>query len=80
MPERRRHRLRRKHRLEQPRLQRRDRLVDFNGTVYDFELGTADHKDQCKNGGWQNFTDPPFKNQGDCVSYVATGGKNGANG
>ena len=31
-------------------------------------------KDQCKNGGWRNF--PGFKNQGDCVSYVATGGKN----
>jgi 6-phosphogluconolactonase len=31
-------------------------------------------KDQCKNGGWRNF--PDFKNQGDCVSYVATGGEN----
>jgi hypothetical protein len=31
-------------------------------------------KDQCKNGGWKNF--PGFKNQGDCVSFVATGGKN----
>ena len=31
-------------------------------------------KDQCKNGGWQNFTSPSFKNQGDCVSFFATGG------
>jgi hypothetical protein len=31
-------------------------------------------KDQCKDGGWLGF--PQFKNQGDCVSYVATGGKN----
>ena len=31
-------------------------------------------KDQCKNGGWRTF--PGFKNQGDCVSFVATGGKN----
>jgi hypothetical protein len=31
-------------------------------------------KDQCKDGGWRNF--PGFKNQGDCVSFVATGGKN----
>jgi hypothetical protein len=31
-------------------------------------------KDQCKKGGWQNFG--VFKNQGDCVSFVATGGKN----
>ena len=36
-------------------------------------------KDDCKNGGWQNFT-PAFKNQGDCVSFVATGGKNPPNG
>jgi hypothetical protein len=31
-------------------------------------------KDQCKKGGWQTFG--VFKNQGDCVSWVATGGKN----
>jgi hypothetical protein len=31
-------------------------------------------EDQCKNGGWRDFG--VFKNQGDCVSYVATGGKN----
>jgi hypothetical protein len=31
-------------------------------------------KEQCKNGGWRNF--PGFKNQGDCVSFVATKGKN----
>jgi hypothetical protein len=33
-------------------------------------------KDQCKNGGWKDFG-TTFKNQGDCVSFVATGGKNG---
>jgi len=35
--------------------------------------------DQCKNGGWQYLTDDLgnlFKNQGDCVSYVATKGRN----
>jgi hypothetical protein len=37
-------------------------------------------KDQCKKGGWKNFTNPSFKNQGDCVSFVATGGKNPPNG
>jgi hypothetical protein len=31
-------------------------------------------KDQCKNGGWRSFN--VFKNQGDCVSFVATKGKN----
>jgi hypothetical protein len=30
-------------------------------------------KGECKNGGWRNY--PGFKNQGDCVSYVATGGE-----
>jgi hypothetical protein len=30
-------------------------------------------KDQCKNGGWHSF--PGFKNQGDCVSFVATEGR-----
>ena len=33
-------------------------------------------KDQCTTGGWKTFGN--FKNQGDCVSYVATGGKNAA--
>ncbi|HSC91401.1 MAG TPA: hypothetical protein VLB86_07095 [Gaiellaceae bacterium] len=36
--------------------------------------------DQCKNGGWQDFDDPAFKNQGDCVSFVASGGRNEAAG
>lgn len=31
-------------------------------------------KDQCKNGGWRSYN--VFKNQGACVSFVATGGKN----
>ena len=54
-------------------------LFDFNGTTYNFEpFITATNKDQCKDGGWQNVTNSngnSFKNQGDCVSYVATGGK-----
>jgi hypothetical protein len=31
-------------------------------------------KDQCKDASWQDFTSPAFKNQGDCVSFFATGG------
>lgn len=27
-------------------------------------------KDECKDGGWRNFTDPAFKNQGECVSWA----------
>lgn len=34
----------------------------------------APAKGDCKDGGWMGW--PVFKNQGDCVSYVATGGKN----
>lgn len=36
--------------------------------------------DQCKDGGWETFTGTfeewLFKNQGDCVSFVATDGSN----
>jgi hypothetical protein len=46
-------------------------LQDF--TVIDaHRLPTS--KDQCKNGGWRTYG--VFKNQGDCVSFVATRGKN----
>ena len=31
-------------------------------------------KSDCKNGGWRTYG--IFKNQGDCVSFVATQGKN----
>jgi hypothetical protein len=55
--------------------------VSGSNTTYDFEpnLPPPTSKDQCKNGGWMSYTDAngtPFKNQGDCVSYVATGGRN----
>jgi hypothetical protein len=54
-------------------------------TTYDFEpsLPTPTTAGECKHGGWQNYADAngtPFKNQGDCVSYVATGGRNQADG
>jgi hypothetical protein len=50
-------------------------VFDFTGdlVVVDVKpLPTS--KDQCKNGGWQAYG--VFKNQGDCVSFVATGGRN----
>jgi hypothetical protein len=37
----------------------------------------ATDKDQCKDGGWQNLVDDqaqPFRNQGQCVSFVAPSG------
>ncbi len=32
---------------------------------------TPENKDRCKNGGWKSFTNPSFKNQGQCVSAMA---------
>jgi hypothetical protein len=58
--------------------------VPFPGVV-DFPVSSGDvvvtdaselpvSKDQCKNGGWRSYG--VFKNQGDCVSFVASRGKN----
>lgn len=43
-------------------------------TTYDFEAAAPrpTSKEQCKDGGWQNYSNPSFKNQGECVSSVAT--------
>jgi DNA-binding beta-propeller fold protein YncE len=46
----------------------------FPGGVAVSEPRMPTTKDECKNGGWRDFG--VFKNQGDCVSFVATGGKN----
>jgi hypothetical protein len=54
--------------------------ITVNGVLQVPAAATPTSKDQCKNGGWQTFTNPSFKNQGDCVSFVATGGKNPPNG
>jgi hypothetical protein len=35
---------------------------------------------QCRKDGWKAFNNPSFKNQGDCVSFVATHGKNSGSG
>jgi len=44
-----------------------------NSTTYDFEPNSAPAtKDDCKSGGWATFH-PAFRNQGDCVSQVASG-------
>ena len=54
--------------------------ITVNGVLQVPAPTTPTSKDQCKNGGWKTFTNPKFKNQGDCVSFVATGGKNPPNG
>ncbi|MDX6582655.1 MAG: large repetitive protein [Solirubrobacterales bacterium] len=60
---------------------RKDTVWAPNGTVA-FQIkaaaplvGPPTDKDLCKKDGWMTFNNPSFKNQGDCVSYVATGGK-----
>ena len=51
-------------------------LVTYNGTAYNFEPTlTPSSKNACKDGGWSTFNTPTFKNQGDCVSYIASNGK-----
>lgn len=48
--------------------------VQFNVT----NVSVPSSKEVCKNGGWMNLTDVSgntFKNQGLCVSYVASNGK-----
>lgn len=52
----------------------------FDETTYNFESVApkpvkAESKEDCKNGGWQNFQ-TEYKNQGDCVSSVVSKGKN----
>ena len=60
-------------------------IGSHSSTTYDFEpnLPPPTTKDQCKGKGWTNYADAsgrPFKNQGDCVSYVATHAGNPAGG
>ena len=56
--------------------------VMINTTLFTFEAEVVEpgDKEKCKKGGWRDFDSSPgpFKNQGDCVSYFATGGKNKA--
>lgn len=61
-----------------------DNLNYFNATLDDVKLLVSTlptDKDECKDGGWETFVNVNtgqqiFKNQGDCVSFVATKGKN----
>jgi hypothetical protein len=43
---------------------------DGIGDACDPQTGPPTDKNQCKNGGWQRFNNPVFRNQGQCVSYV----------
>ena len=48
--------------------------ITFGNIVVVDAVPLPTRTDQCKNGGWRTYG--VFKNQGDCVSFVATGGKN----
>ena len=49
-----------------------DNLIMNSGVIL---VGPPTDKDECKKGGWMSFNNPTFKNQGDCVSFVASQGK-----
>lgn len=48
--------------------------TQINDLTYNYE--PVPSFETCKKDGWKQFTNPSFKNQGDCVSFVATKGKN----
>ena len=43
--------------------------VTVNGKLQKVVTPRMDAQSKCKNGGWKTFTDPKFKNQGQCVSH-----------
>jgi hypothetical protein len=45
--------------------------TNIDGRIYTYD--EPGNKNECKNGGWMFG---PYKNQGDCVSFFATGGRN----
>jgi hypothetical protein len=48
-------------------------FTDFGSTDFPFKtyvLQPPTSKQQCKKGGWRKFTNPAFKNQGQCVKFV----------
>jgi hypothetical protein len=60
-----------------PNADQQDLDGDGIGDVIDTKV-LPRNADMCKKDGWKRFYDGStrFKNQGDCVSFVATGGKN----
>jgi hypothetical protein len=44
--------------------------ITFNGQTEVPAAVVPTSKADCKKGGWKTFTDPKFKNQGQCVAYV----------
>jgi hypothetical protein len=44
--------------------------ITFNGQAQVPHATSPTTTAQCKHGGWKSFTNPSFKNQGQCVSWV----------
>jgi hypothetical protein len=52
--------------------------ITFNGVTQVpavTQVGPPTTKNMCMHGGWKTFNHPTFKNQGQCVSYVASHGR-----
>lgn len=47
--------------------------VTFNDRLQKLAPGKADFARPCKKGGWKSFSNPTFKNQGQCVKYLVHG-------
>ena len=48
----------------------------FERDIVFFYLSQPESKDACKDGGWEtNFPADTFRNQGQCVSFFASGGR-----
>ena len=47
--------------------------VTVNGMVQKLAPGKADFARPCKKGGWKSFSNPTFKNQGQCVKFLVHG-------
>ena len=47
--------------------------VTFNGKLQKLAPRKADLARLCKKGGWKSFTNPTFKNQGQCVKFLVHG-------
>ncbi len=49
-------------------------LDNGNGFLFDnlslLSSSFPTNKDQCKNGGWKQFSNPSFKNQAECIEFV----------
>jgi hypothetical protein len=43
--------------------------ITVNGKAQKIVTPRTDAQSKCKNGAWKTFTDPKFKNQGQCVSH-----------